>query len=116
MHNNAGRSVVDFEERAKVLEMAKSNIMHAQKCQKKAYDRKHFISHVFKVGALVLKKDFLKKKRKGGKLDPKWVGPYKIVANLGRGLYQLEECASAQMIARVNGTHLKKYSPPNEVH
>ena len=111
-----GGNVVDFEERAKVLQKAKANIMQAQENQKKAYDCKHFDPHVFKVGMLVLKKDFTRRKRKGGKLDPKWLGPYKIVATLGRGLYQLEECASAKVVARVNGTHSKNYNPPNKVY
>ena len=50
----------------KRLEKAKVNIICAQQKQKED------------VGALVLKKDFTKKKRKGGKLNSKWVGPYNI--------------------------------------
>ena len=64
---------------------------------------------MFSVGAVVLKKDFLRKKRKGGKLDAKWVGPYKIA----KGLYRLE-CVndSTKVISRVNGVHLKPYLSP----
>ena len=58
---------------------------------------------------MVLKKDFARRKRKGGKLDVKWVGPYRITGILGRGLYCLEEVADAtKVISRVNGVHLKQ--------
>jgi hypothetical protein len=98
------------------LEQAKANIIVAQERQKKAYDQKHSNPHVFRVGALVLKKDFTRKKRKGGKLDSKWVGPYKIVATLGRGLYRLQEvCDSTKIVVRVNGVHLKEYNMPSKV-
>ena len=39
----------------------------------------------------VLKRDFTRKKRRGGKLDYRWQGPYIIVASLGKGLYRLKE-------------------------
>jgi hypothetical protein len=32
----------------------------------------------FKVGAKMLMKDFTRRKRKGGKMDKKWLGPYYI--------------------------------------
>ena len=68
------------------------------------------------VGATVLKKDFLRKKRKGGKLDNKWIGPYIITGALGRGLYSLQDMKNpGKVLSRVHGTHLKKYSVPEEV-
>ena len=99
-----------LDARQKQLEEAKTNIVAAQKKQKEIYDRKHHHPEVFSVGAVVLKKDFLRKKRKGGKLDAKWVGPYKIAKSLGKGLYRLE-CVneSTKVISRVNGVHLKPY-------
>ena len=72
------------------MEEAKTNIVAAQKKQKEIYDRKHHHPEVFSIGAVVLKKDFLRKKRKGGKLDAKWVGPYKFAKSLGKGLYRLK--------------------------
>ena len=78
--------------------------------KKKAYDQRHSNPYVFRIGGLVLKKDFKRKKRKGGKLDPKWAGPYTIVGNLGHGLYHLQEVTNpSNFISRVNGTHLKEY-------
>lgn len=70
--------------------MIKSNISKAQKKQKEYYDMKHKVAICFDVGSIVLKKDFTRKKRKGGKLDYRWNGPYKIVASLGRGLFRLK--------------------------
>ena len=61
------------------LETAKMNIVTAQDKQKQTYDRKHCTSfEIYSVGSAVLKKDFTRKKRKGGKLDSTWVGPYTI--------------------------------------
>ena len=98
------------------MEKAKTNILIAQQRQKKAYDRKHANPEVFKVGAVVLKKDFTRKKRKGGKLDSKWVGPYNIIANLGRGLFRLQQVGDpAKIVQRVNGVHLKEYNMPCQV-
>ncbi len=60
------------EHRRIQLEAVKKNILKAQAKQKEQYDRKHHKPEVFQVGSIVLKKDFLKKKRVHGKLDPKW--------------------------------------------
>ena len=70
----------------------KCNIEKAQKKQKEHYDKIHGGASYFDVGCLVLKKDFTRKKRKGGKLDYRWTGPYIIISSLGKGLYKLKEC------------------------
>ena len=104
------------EDTKKKLEKAKVNIICAQQKQKEAYDNKHHQPDVYAVGALVLKKDFTRKKRKGGKLDSKWVGPYKIAKALGKGLYRLEDANDpSKIICRVNGVHLKPYNQPSMV-
>ena len=74
--------------RQEILEKAKENIIRAQQQQKEVYNRKHYSPEVYKLGSVVLKKDFSRKKRKGGKLDEKWLGPFTIVGMLGRGLYR----------------------------
>ena len=51
-------------------------------------------SYVFlflQIGARVLKKDFLRRKRKGGKMDPQWLGPYEVTKDLGKGFYTLSD-------------------------
>ena len=50
--------------------------------QRKHYNRNHASPAVYQVGATVLVKDFLRHKRKEGKIDYHWLGPYVI---LGKG-------------------------------
>ena len=75
-----------MEKRINVLKQARENIGKAQEKQKKDYDKRDHCADTFKVGTLVLRKDMTRKKRKGGKLDTKWTGPFEIIAWLGRGL------------------------------
>ena len=61
----------------------------------------------------MLIKDYERKKRKGGKMDYRWLGPYTIVKALGKGLYTLEAGdESSKIIDRVHGTRLKPYLSP----
>ena len=100
-----------------VLKQAKANIDKAQEKQKKDFDKRHHCPETFKLGNLVLKKDMTRKKRKGGKLDTKWIGPFEIIASLGRGLYKLADYNDPEIvIPRVNGVHLKKYNQPSKSH
>ena len=69
----------------------KANIEKAQQKQKEYYDRKHDASSCYSVGDEVLKRDFRRKKRRGGKLDFRWQGPFVITASLGKGLFKLKE-------------------------
>ena len=55
--------------RTKTEEAIKANIEEAQRKQKEHNDLKHGAASCFNVGSVVLKKDFTRKKRKGGKLD-----------------------------------------------
>ena len=62
------------------------------------------------VGMQVLKKSFLRKKCKGGKLDPQWLGSYRIANDLGKGFYALSDLNSEDIVTkRINGAHLKAY-------
>ena len=102
-----------MENRRNLLEDAKANIKRAQERQKEQYDRKHAFSDAFQCGAKVLMKDLQRKKRKGGKLDVKWLGPYTITKNLGKGLYSLQLVSdSNSTVGRINGAHLKPYNTP----
>ena len=78
--------------------------------QKEVYNRKHYSPEVYKLGSVVLKKDFSREKRKGGKLDEKWLGPFTIVGTLWRGLYRLQAVDTTDIIPRVNGVHLRPYN------
>ena len=77
------------EERAQRLEEAKANIVAAQVKQKAEYDRKHAKAELFQKGQLILRKDCRRKKKKGGKLDARFLGPYVIQRELQRGTYEL---------------------------
>ena len=61
----------------------------------------------------MLIRDNKRKKRKGGKLDYRWLGPYEIVKSLGKGLYSLKGVENPEkVIERVHGTRLKPYMSP----
>ena len=77
------------EKREHIRFSVKKNILAAQNKQKKHYDKIHRASECFTVGDTVLKKDFLRKKRKGGKLLFRWQGPFIITSRLGKGLFKL---------------------------
>ena len=56
-----------------------SSLHAAQKKQKELYDRKHGKHDGFKVGGLVLRENFRRKKTKGGKLADRYLGRYEIL-------------------------------------
>ena len=103
------------EKQLQQLEEAKSNILAAQKKQKETYDRKRAIVTPHAVGTFVLVKDFMRKKRKGGKLDQKWLGPYKIEKTLPRGIYVISLLNDQSKIRSVSGAHIKVYTTPTSV-
>ena len=102
--------------RENMMEKVKANIVVAQARQKEQYDKKHFNPEIFAAGALVLRKDMKRKKRAGGKMDFKWLGPYRIVKSMGKGLYQIESTSHPnEKIQRTHGIHLKPYNPSAEM-
>ena len=42
------------------------------------YVQKHAAGDLLTIGSLVLKKDFRRKRQKGGKMEYRWQGPYTI--------------------------------------
>ena len=45
-------------------------------------------------------------------MDYKWIGPYRIVKSMGKGLYQIESADQSNVkIQRAHGIHLKPYNP-----
>ena len=73
------------------MEDVTKNIAVAQEKQNKYHDLKHGAVSCFKVGSVVLKKDFTRKRRQRGKLDYQYEGPLKDTKSLGRGLFQLTD-------------------------
>ncbi len=60
----------------------------------------------------MLKKDFTRKKRKGGGTDYRWLGPYMITKDLCKGFFSLKSLDNGKEIKRVHGAHLKVYITP----
>ena len=90
--NAEGQDSLDCAKKCQRTEDAiRGNIKRAQRKQKEHYDLKHGADSCFSVGTVVLKKDFTRKKRKGGKLDYRWQGPYVICASVGKGFLRLKE-------------------------
>ena len=94
-----------------LLEEVQKKHFSAQKKQKELYDKKHSKAAFYSVGIQVMKKDFRKKKRKGGKLDFPSLGPYLITKSLGKGFYDLQSCGKRPCypIPRVSHVHIKVY-------
>ena len=103
-----------LQERVKQLEEAKENILVAQQKQKELYDRKRANPECYHIGALVLKKNFLRKKKKGGKLDDRYDGAFKITKLLPNGVYLIEPVEDPSKVMRVTGAHLKPYNMPDD--
>ena len=89
---------------------AKRIIIAAQEKQKQYFDTKHANPHLFTVGQQVLLKDFCRKKRKGGKLAMRYIGPYKITSATKKGIYFLQHPVSGKT-SKAIGSHLKCYVP-----
>ena len=90
-------------------EDAQKNIEKAQSHQKKNYDLRHAVP-MFAKGDLVLRKNMVNTHRMGGKLDPKWLGPYKVVEITNKGLYRLQCCKSDKMLKQaISSLQLKPY-------
>lgn len=96
-----------------VLVEAKKNILQAQEKQKKYYDERRANTHLFSVGQQVLLKDFRRKKRKGGKLEMRYIGPYRITGSKGKGVYHLKHMLSGK-VAKAIGSHLKLYKQSSD--
>ena len=92
--------------RIDIIVTAKRYIIAAQEKQKQYFDTKHANPHLFTVGQQMLLKDFCRKKRKGGKLAMRYIGPYKITSATKKGQHPVSRKTSKAI-----GSHLKVYVP-----
>ncbi|KAL5515510.1 hypothetical protein EMCRGX_G000684 [Ephydatia muelleri] len=99
-----------FKEHISTLQEVAKNIKVAQIKYKKQYDKKHAKPSEFYIGQLVLKKDFTRKKTKGGKLSCRYVGPFTITRVKSRGVFEL--CSDDGKVTSATGGHLKVYRKP----
>ena len=82
-------------------------LLQHRKKQKETYDRKHQPGDIA-VGTVVLLENTAQKQRKGGKLEPAWLGPYTIHRCIGKGLYELSKDGKV-MKKKANVARLKIY-------
>ena len=66
-------------------------------------------AQVIPVGTEVLLENTQKKRRKGGKLEPLWMGLYTIGRDLGRGLCELQNKDGKTLKKMANANRLKIY-------
>ena len=95
--------------REQAFEKAKQNIDKAQKNQKETYDRKH-LPEELPVGTEVLLENTAQQQRKGGKMDPVWLGPYTISKSMGKGVYELKNSDGEVLKKKANINWLKKFN------
>ena len=86
-----------------VHKKAHANIQVAQQQQKRYFDEAH-APPAYKMGDLVLLNNAQRQQRQGGKLKPKWTGPYRITEVKPKGIYRLEGRR-----ALVNAMRIKVY-------
>ena len=90
--------------------IGQSNIEKAQSRQKKAYNsRKNYVSDI-NINDLVMRKLQKNVQRKGGKLEKKFAGPYKVVAKTVKGDCQLEDAKGKVLKTRFPINQLKNTS------
>ena len=66
------------------------------------------------VGSTVLLRNSKRDTKKGDKMQPKWMGPYIIVASLGKSLYRIKNKSSDLVLKNaVHSARLKRYFPPD---
>ena len=63
-----------------------------------------------KVGQMVLMRNSARDSRKGDKLAKRWLGPYRIQADIGKGIYRLQNPTTGKTLKKaVNGCRLDYY-------
>ncbi|GJY42975.1 hypothetical protein Tco_0431188 [Tanacetum coccineum] len=77
----------------------------------------------FRPGDMVYRSNDASHARDGGKLGPKWEGPYEVAESLGKGAYKLKDCKGNELPRtwniftlivkmRTQGATLRKYIIP----
>ncbi|GJX47771.1 reverse transcriptase domain-containing protein [Tanacetum coccineum] len=83
-----------------------------QEAKSKTKMEKYYNSRVrdtsFKPGDMVYRNNDTSHARDGGKLGPKWEGPYEVAESLGKGAYKLKDCKGNELPRTWNICNLKK--------
>ena len=92
-----------------MFENVTDNIKIAQEKQKNIYDRKRSKPPKFDIGTKVRRKDFRRKRRARGCLDYRWLGPFEVTKDVGKGFFSLNSLVDGKITTRIHGIHLKPY-------
>ncbi|GKB06004.1 reverse transcriptase domain-containing protein [Tanacetum coccineum] len=83
-----------------------------QEAKSKAKIEKYYKSKVrdtsFKPGDMVYRSNDASHAKDGGKLGPKWEGPYEVTESLGKGAYKLKDRKGNELLRTWNICNLKK--------
>ncbi|GJX43355.1 reverse transcriptase domain-containing protein [Tanacetum coccineum] len=83
-----------------------------QEAKSKTKMEKYYNSRVrgtsFRPGDMVYRSNDASHARDGGKLGPKWEGPYEVAESLGKGAYKLKDCKGNELPRTWNICNLKK--------
>ena len=79
-----------------LLEAAKANIQKALEKQKEQYDRKHANPNAFTIREMVLRKDFIRKRRAEGKMEARYLDPYSDYKVPWKRVLRPTECCRSQ--------------------
>ncbi|GJZ97870.1 reverse transcriptase domain-containing protein [Tanacetum coccineum] len=96
------------------LDLIEEKREHAtiQEAKSKAKIEKYYNSKVrdtsFKPGDMVYRSNDVSHAKDGGKLGPKWEGPYEVTESLGKGSFKLKECNGNELPGTWNIRNLKK--------
>nr|KAG5713720.1 hypothetical protein BaRGS_024347 [Batillaria attramentaria] len=74
------------------------NISRAQKKQKEYYDSRRAYDHGFRIGDKVLIINAARVHRMGGKMAPRFVGPYEVISVLPKGRLQLKNTKKVYVV------------------
>ena len=66
------------------------------------------------MGTKVLLKNMKNSHRMGGKMDPKWLGPYTVLEKVEKGRYKLRSSRGETLKKLYNSSLLKEYFQPYE--
>ena len=100
---------MDIERQDKIVNIVQQNV---EKVQERTRGRLQSLKKraSFKVGDMVWRKNVRSLQRKGGKLDPEFLGPFKVV-NIEEKSVDLVD-SSGKSIHKVNTDHLKLHTIP----
>ena len=64
---------------------------------------------------MVLLRNSRRDSKKGDKMQQKWLGPYTVVASLGKGLYRIKNATEKILKKAVHSARLKEYITSKDV-